>query len=740
MQQNSENPAGSSSLVDRYLPPETGGARAEGATGGPAPGMLSISTIRAILWRQRLLILGVVGVIVALGIAVTMLMTSIYEATATVRVNPQGTEIIEGAALDPYITANETSRHLQTLAEVIRSRNMALKVVDSLELTQADPASLGGEMTPEAMNSPAQLREDLADYLMAAVEVTVPPESRILSITARSSSPEMAARIANAYVENFLLDSLTQGIETNSYARDYIEDQIAETRERLRDAEQQAIQYARANRIVGDSMTGTGTGESGEEGGGTAPTITVNNLSSINNSYMQARTARIAAEQRWRTVSGIPAAQLPEVRQSATIQSLRAQLAETRARRSNLMERYQEDYPEVRELTAQIGVLSQQVAASAEDIKRGVRADYQIAVRQEEALQRELNSVSDQTLNEQDRRVQYSLLEREADVHRGQLDSLLQRFNQLTAASNIRTSDVNMLDRATVPTAPSSPSLLRNLAAALVVGLGLAAALAILREAMDDRLRSTEDVERKLGTRVLGQTPYISDEVSHEIADFFSPISEAYASIRATLDYQLPAVHCPVIQFTSSQSAEGKTTSAVATARKYASIGRRVLLIDMDLRRPAVAGNFLDARPKVGVVEAVYMHVAFDEAVVKAVEPNLDLLPVGTIPDNPTEILSSGLVAELIGKARTKYDVIIIDSSPVMGIADAPLLSRFVDAVVFIVEANRAQGKQARVAIQRLRDVNANVLGAVLTKYRALEAGESYDYQYRYYTYDRKTA
>ena len=733
-QANQSLSASGGNIVDRYLPGD--GAYPEA---GREPDFLSIANIRAILWRQRLILICVTGLVVVLGLIMTMLMTPIYDATATVRVNNQGQEIIEGAELDPYISANELSTHLNTLASVVSSRSMAASVVESLDLVEKQEALVEADAKPM---SPAERREALIDYLSGSVAVENLPNSRILAISFSSDDGAFAAQVANAYAENFVTSSLLQGVETNSYARQYLEEQITQAREQLREAELEAISYARQNRIIGQSMLGGGAGGSDQLGSGssgTATTMTVENLSSINSAVMAARAKRIAAEQRWRAVADVPATQLPEVRDSPTVQAFRARIAEAEATRMTLSERYQADYPQVRELDSEIAALRQQMANASAEIKRSIRDEYTIASRQEAALESELNNVSDQTLGEQDRRVQYNLLEREAQAFRAQLEALTYRFNQLAAASNIRSSDISLLDRATVPKVPSSPNLAKNLAAAVLLGLALAVGLAVLRETLDDKLRSTEDVERKLGTRLLGQTPYIKDEVPDEIANFFSPISEAYASIRATLDYRLAAIKHPVILFTSSQSSEGKTTSAIAVARKYASIGRKTLLIDMDLRRPSVSGQLFDKRPKTGVVEAIYMHVPLDQAIMHAVEQNLDVLPVGAIPDNPAEILSSGLVNELLEKCRHLYDVVVIDSSPVMGIADAPLLSRFVDGVIFIVEANSAHAGQARQAIGRLRDMNATILGAVLTKYRALDAGESYNYQYRYYSYSSKT-
>jgi len=270
---------------------------------------------------------------------------------------------------------------------------------------------------------------------------------------------------------------------------------------------------------------------------------------------------------------------------------------------------------------------------------------------------------------------------------------------------------------------------------ALALGIAFAAGLAVLRETFDDRIRSLEDIQDKLGLPLLGHTPYVAErDISIDGSKRFSTLMEAYSSIRAAIDFSLPR-SASVIQLTSSQAQEGKSTTAVILAEMFASFGRKTLLVDADLRRPAVAGLLGIERPKIGVVEVVLGHVDLETAVVRGVHENLDILPVGEIPPNPTEILASKEFQQFIERCRSEYSLVIFDSCPVMGIADAPILSRMVDATVFVLEANTLPFSRARTAIRRLTAAGAKPIGAVLTKYRALEAGQSYDYQYAYYSY-----
>ena len=701
-------------------------------------GGFDMTSLRAILWRQRWVLLLVTGAVMLGGLVLTMLMTPVYVATATVRVDPQNAEIIEGEELiDPYMTSNEIDRYLETLKSVIESRSMALKVADELDLHQS--AAFLGEMAdqaaPAGVSAQSWERERLqaaADALRGGLQVDLPMNSRVLSISYSDTDPQLAARVANAYTAKFLADNVERSVEANSYARQYLETEIAQVREKLRVAEEQAIQYARANRLIGqEPQISDTTGDIG-----TASTLTGTNLANVATLLSQARADRIQAEQRWRTVSAVPASQLPEVRENSTIQAMQTRLSELRSELSDLRVRYREDYPAVQGLRAEMATLEQQISSMGAEVKRSIRDEYQIARGREAELERDLQQLSNATLDEQDRRVQYNLISRDVAANREQLAILLQRFNQLASAANIQRSDATMIDSAVAPAAPSSPNLFTNLFLATVLGLGLAMAIAILREVFDDRMRSIDDVERKLRVPVLGQTPYVSHTLSDELDSVFSPISEAYSSIRATLDFALPRGSHPVIQFTSSQPGEGKTTSAVALASKFATLGRKVLLIDMDLRRPSVGKALGLEKAQVGVVDVLHARVPLERALVTTPVENLFVLPAGQIPHNPVEILSSGLLPEFLARYRRDFDVIVIDSSPVLGIADAPLLSRFVDGVVFVIEANEAHYGQVRQAVRRLRDVNANIIGTMLTKFRALEAGKDYNYQYQYYAYN----
>lgn len=714
----------------------------EPAAPPPAPNFFNLTFIRAFLWRQRLVLVGTILLALLIGLIVTLLMTEKYTATATLRIERGSAPILSGQAItDPEISSQDYGRYMSTLRSVLTSRAMAYQVVDALSLQNnaIAVAEVDGDRVAELGEEAATevRRQIAASFLMNSVGVGVPMDSRVLSISFTSEDPVLSARVANAYVDIFLENDARQGAGANSYALSYLEEQIDDIRGQLEEAERQAINYARTNEIVAEPIDLPAPLAEAERSG-TASTLSVTNLGNINSAYTSARANRIEAEQRWRAIANVPATELPEVQQSATVQGLRLEQAQLRTERSDLLARYREDFPLVLELDARIAEIDRHIANESALIKSSIRRAFEIAQGQERALAAERDRVSAETLDEQDRRVQYNIMDRDAAALRAQLASLLARYNDISAAANLRSGNINKIDPALVPSRPSSPDLMVNMIISLLMGVAVAGGLAILRETFDDRLRSVDEIERKVQLPALGKTPHVSEEIASEIGDPFSPISEAYASIRATLDLAVQRDR-PVIQFTSSEAGEGKTTTALALGRKYASIGRKVLLADMDLRRPGLAKSLGAEKPERGVVDVLYSRVPIESALLPRAIENLDILPVGEIPSDPVEIMSSGLIAEFIERYRTQYDVILLDGAPVMGIADAPLLSRHVDGVVFVVEANRAKAGNVKNALRRLFDMDANVVGVVLTKFRALEAGEGYKSELHYYSYNSRT-
>lgn len=700
----------------------------------PRGQIINFAMIRGILFRQRWLIGAVITAALVAGLIVTLMATPMYASTAKVRISPRGSFIVQGQDIEGTLANNQMFDYLTTQVETIQSQALADTVAADLNLGNRYDL-LGKDIDagrPDKISDEEWLKQKnaiAASIIKGMVEATVPRTGWVVPITVRSDNPALAAELANGYADAYVASDTRDSIDNNKYARDYLRDQIAIVRGRLQEAELKANEYARANQII--------TGVSGGTDGTVPTTLTTENLTGINSRVAAARATRIEAEQRWRSIQNAPASQLPEAQTNQTLNQLLGERTKRQAEIAELRQRYNEDFPQIRSLKAQVEALNSQIDRTSADIKATARTAYVVALNQENALKAELSSVTGDKLVEQDKQVEYGVLTREAAALNQQLSALLARFNELSSAANVETGAIVKLDPAVVSSTPYSPRLTMNLTLALVFGIAAAAALAVLRETLDDRIRSLDDIEDKIGLRLLGHTPHVEQgDLDDQGANRFSALMEAYSSIRAAVDFAVPRSR-NVIQFTSSQASEGKSTTAVILAELFGSLGRRVLLVDTDLRRPSVARMLPMERPKIGLVEVLLGHVEFEDALVKGVHSNLDILPVGEIPPNPAEMLSSPEFRKFVDEQRVNYELVIFDSCPVMGLADAPILSSIVDSTVFVLEANRVPFGQVRAALRRITSAGGHIAGVVVTKYRALEAGQSYDYQYGYYQYGK---
>ncbi len=718
---------GRGTWVDAYMPEH------QIVPAQPTQSLVSLAAVRGIIYRQRWLFGIVILAALTGGFIVTLLSTPMYEATAKVSVEPYGAFILEGQDVEQGIASNQVGDYLATQAALIESRSLAEVVVTDRQLGERYDllgsdvdASRSAEMSDEQW---LETKESIAaSILTSGVSAEVPTLSWVIPITFRSASPALAAEMANAYADAFIASEARGTLANNEYALEVLREQIGIVRGRLEEAERETNEYARVNGLIVQQVSSV-------DGSSSTSTLTSTNLSNIGERVAEARAVRIAAEQKWRAIENLPASQLPEVQNNPVLQGLVSDRTGKLAELAELRQRYDDQFPQIQDLLAQIQILDAQIERSSADIKATVRNAFIVAQNQERALQGELGAVSSATLTEQDEMVQYTVLERQAEALREQLRSLLDRFNQISSAANVNAGTMTKIEGALVPSAPYAPSLLQNLAVSLILGIALGAGLALLREMFDDRIRSLDEVEQKTDLPLIGHTPHINEkDIDVEASNKFTSLMEAYASIKAALEFSLPRSR-NVLQLTSTHESEGKSTTAVVLAELFARSGRKTLLIDADLRRPSVARLLELQRPEVGVVEVILGHANLEDAVVKGVHDNLEVLPIGAIPPNPTEILSSDEFGKFIAKVREEYSLVIFDSCPVLGLADAPLLARMVDGTIFVLEANKVPFSQARNAVKRLRGAGANVLGLILTKYRALEAGQAYGYQYSYYEY-----
>lgn len=695
-------------------------------------GPIDLRAVWSAVYRNRLKLLITIVVALLLGLLTTFLSTPIFRAEARIQIDQQSAQILQGTDVEPSDSILDGDRFLQTQLDIIKSRTLARQVAESIGLYRnndfLETMHIAPAIEPRGAYDLAQTRREQAvDALQRNLNVELPVDSRIAVISFDSPDRQLSARITNSFADSYIVSNVQRKFNTSAYARRFLEGQLRQTRQKLEESERAQINYARSAGLVDPS---SGAAEGQQSG---PRSLTTANLVQLNQAYSLAVTARIAAEQRWRQASGTPPLSQPEVLSNAAIQTLFQERAKLQAEYAQNAKRYLSGYPGQRQAAAQIDTLTAQIDRLARGIRDGVRQQYQIALSQEQALDRDLNRLKSTTLTEQGRGVQANILRREVDTNRALYDALLQRYKGVSATAGVSSNNVSIIDRADPPIRPVSPRLLLNLAFALFAGLLLGVGYVVLREHFDDAIRSAEDIEKELSTTMIGLVPMLSGDQTPrgELQKVRSDMSEAYYAVRAALELSTPTGAPHSLMVTSSGPSEGKSTTSYALARGFAQIGRRVMLIDGDMRKPAQHRN-LDMANKVGLANLLARQATLQEVLLHTSTPNLDFIPAGPVPINPAELIAGPGFTALIEQIKNDYDIILVDAPPVLGLADAPTLASHVEATLFVIQANLARGRQARIALSRLKAGRAYVVGALLTKFNARAVGHSDDYGYSY--------
>ena len=371
-------------------------------------------------------------------------------------------------------------------------------------------------------------------------------------------------------------------------------------------------------------------------------------------------------------------------------------------------------------------------------ITDSLRLKYQEAQNKEADLKSKLAEMERQQVVFNDKNIKYTILKREVDSNRSQYDSLIAKLNEVGVSSELKTQSAAIVDFASLPAAPYSPRLSINLAIALALFMALAASIIYIIELLNNTFTNPEQIEKELGLSMLGILPLVEDrELIASIADQKSGLSEAYRSLRTSLQFSGAEGAPRSLLVTSSEPSEGKSTTSFKLGQDFAALGARVLLVDGDLRKPNLHRLFgLDNA--IGLSNLLTNTVRKDDlpGIFRPTKyPNVTVLTSGTIPPNPADLLSSPKMALILTNLGKRFDLIIIDAPPVVGLSDAPILSRLAEGTLMVVSTNQVTRKSAKTAVKRLRAAGANVIGAAMSKFAVNKFDYNYAYKYMNYQY-----
>ncbi|MGQ0558406.1 MAG: GumC family protein [Sphingosinicella sp.] len=677
---------------------------------------LNLATLWRIVNEWRWFILGAVAIGLAIAVVYTLLATPIYRASAIIELNPPQMEVMDENRVRGVQMMQRDREFLATQVGLLRSRSLAERVVQELNLAADE------NLAPEGLNRAA--REGyLTSILAGNFDANPARESRIVHLFFTSPDAGLAARVVNGFADGFINSGLERRYQSSSYAREFLQRQIATTRRELENSERQLVAYAQQQNIIDTGGSGQARGESND-----INSLSGESLIALNEALAVVEARRINAEQRYR--ESLRAGATAEVSENTA--NLRGQRAGLEAEYQEKSAIFRPDYPEMVRLRSRIDSLSEAVDAEAATIRTGrantLRAEYQAAVAEERQIGARIEQLRGRVLDERGRSIQYNILQRDVDTNRALYDALLQRYKEIGVAGGIGTAGASVVDRAEVPGAPFTPNMMFNLLIGLGLGLlaGLSGAIAV--EFINDTIKSPDDVRMKLQLAYLGAVPKrASQQVLEELQDTSSSLSESYFSVGTSLQFSSDSGVPRTLFITSTRASEGKSTSSWAIAQSFARIGKRVLLIDADMRKPSFKTGLENP---IGLSNLLTNSEPLASGVLQTEAENIWLLTAGPTPPNPAELLSSTRLPSLLREAMAQFDLTVVDGPPVLGLADAPLLAAACQGAMMVVESGRTRTRAAVEALNRLRTAGAHMVGAILTRYR--QEG----YGYGYYNYD----
>lgn len=685
-------------------------------------------------YRWLIVMMAAAGLVA--GIVVTMMQTPKYLATTQLEVLVPSAKVFQDIEV---VSESSDLRAFQTAREKLKSRALAQRVVFQLGLSEKPDflfptpnfslsnifyRAFGISKSASIEEKTPEEREKIAiGRVMKDLTVTLVTNTSLLSIAFADQNPKYASDIANQVAQSFIDQRLDQTSETSDLARQFIQEQVLQVKQKLQKSEEDLVAYAKD---VGITITGDDKSLIGS------------NIEALNTALATAIQERLDAGRMVDQIDKGRGASLGPVLESEGLQKITDKLADLTSQYQQKLGILKPGFPEMQQLQAQIKELQRLYNNGVLTITDSLRQKYQEAQNKEADLKSKLAEMEKQQVIFNDKNIKYTILKREVDSNRSQYDNLIAKLNEVGVSSELKTQSAAIVDFATQPNNPYSPRLSINLAVALALFLALSASIIYIIELLNNTFTNPEQIEKELGLAMLGILPHVDDrELIASIADQKSGLSEAYRSLRTSLQFSGAEGAPRSLLVTSSEPSEGKSTTSFKLGQDFAALGARVLIVDGDLRKPNLHRLFgLDNT--IGLSNLLTNTVRKEDlaSIFRATKyPNVTVLTSGTIPPNPADLLSSPKMALIVTNLGKRFDLVIIDAPPVVGLSDAPILSRLAEGTLMVISTNQVTRKSAKTALKRLRAAGANVVGAAMSKFAVNKFDYNYAYKYMNYQY-----
>lgn len=683
--------------------------------------------------RRKVIAAAMIGCLLA-GLLITFLMTPQFSATSTIEIARESNNIVQIQQVQRESSEADLEFY-QTQYGLLQSRVLAekvateLKLVDDVSFFEMFDHKIEGSPPPGANGRfPTEGREArrkaAATVLLKKVTISPVRLSRLVSITFTSPDAALSAKVVNTWTTAFMNSTLERRYDATAYARKFLEDRLVVLRERLENSERQLVAYASSQRIINlPSASPNGSAPNAER------SIVAENLAMLNNELSQAKADRIKAEARVRSGSG---GAVTEALQNEAINGLRAKRAELSAEYQKLMIQFQPEYPAALALKSQIDQLDRSIGTEERRVSTSFANTYRDGLQRERTLSTQVDGLKASLLDLRRRSIQYNIYQREVDTNRQLYDALLQRYKEIGVAGGVGVNNISVVDPADAPRKPSSPRMIVNIVLALLAGIALSGAIIFFLEQTDDAVGDPADVKQLLNIPLLGAIPKVAQGTAFEaLEDRKSPLVEAYISVQTNLRFSTKQGIPRSMSVTSTRPGEGKSTTSLALAVMLSRSGKKVVLVDGDMRSPSVHG-LLGLDNKNGLSDYLSGTDDYRKLLKHAGALGFMAMTSGPQPPNAAELLTGERLTGLVQTLLADFDHVIIDSPPVVGLADAPLIGGSVEGVVFAVQSHGVRTGLIRLALARLESANTRVIGGILTHFEASRSGFAYGYDYGY--------
>ena len=718
---------------------------------------IDLKGLFSVLMRRKGTILLIALLTFIASLVVTLMMEPIYRANTTLQVNPEETKVLK---YDVEAEGGSTNSRdfYQTQFEILKSRALAKRTMEGMGLegvlrgdqlakpffaetidglkslfmggsnedTAIDELALQDENSEDSPGTSRLGKAPIENRLIANLTVAPVQNSQIIKLSYDSTDPQLAADIANSIAANYIELNLERRVNAASFAKDFLSKQLADVKSRLEESQVKLNNYAKEKGLY----------KTNDEN---SPSLTAQKITQLNIALSDAETKRIEAQTKYE--QGQSTSGSAKVLDNLTVQALKRNLVDLETKYQEQLQIYKPSYPLMVQLRRQIQKLTDEVARETNVIKQTVeqslKTDYLAARENESKLFEELQLQKKYLIEVRDKDIGYKTLLREVDTNSSSYDGLLTRLKEVSVAGGVESNNISILDPAIVPFAKHKPKIKLNLALGLVLGIFLGTVVAFLLEFLDDRVKTTDELERLLGLPLLGMTPSVKgdDPIVHAMMTLEQPASamaEAFRSFRTNLLFASREGTPKVLTLTSAMPSEGKSSSCMNLATAFAQSNSRVLVIDADLRKPT-AHKRLKLDNSMGLSNFLTYQASIDDVIQETLISGVSVVTAGPLSPNPSELLSSERLQQLFDLAPDTFDIVIIDAPPVMGLADALVLANRANATVMVTAFAQSKKRQIQDAHRRLRQSHANIIGVLFTKVKTGGSYGGYNYDYEYY-------